>query len=396
MAFRYRVFRLLFSILVSARLSCSLLLRTGGRYSSTDEAVVSVAAANVSTVLGSQWPLNTSHAGMLEARPPRIFFLFMAIDKISNLGVWKKFFAQATPSQYRAFLHCKLPGCNEQVANSVIKVVQTVPSYYCTDLVSPMQQLVHFALSDDPHSVNSADKFVFISDSTLPGKPFSHIYSTLTVRAGSDFCAFPSNEWADVQGPSGLEMAVKYHQWIVLERAHAQKAWELWASGTDHNFMSRFQMNMHSYNSWSNNTYGDHRNFGCLDEFWHMIALFGTIKHVDANSDAAVSFSHFTGAPLRVSRTAGWQGQCDTFVMWSKYLNTAGNNPFKRFHSTLDAVSIPHGGNDQRPGWWDTISPAGISAIRNSEFLFIRKFIDNPQIAGGGNFETEYTSIVLL
>jgi hypothetical protein len=338
--------------------------------------------------------LNTSGAGILEARPPRIYFLFMAVDKISNLGVWENFFAQAHASQFRAFVHCKLQQCQDQVAHSVIKVVQTVPSYYCTDLVSPMQQLVHFALEDDPSSVNSADKFVFVSDSTLPAKPFSEIYSTLTVRVGSDFCAFPSNEWADVQGSTGLEMAVKYHQWIVLERAHAKKAWELWASGTDHDFMSRFQMNMHSY-QWSNNTYGDHRNFGCLDEFWHMAALFGTIKHVNANSDAAVSFSHFTGAPLRVSKTAGWQGQCDTFVMWAKYLNAEGNNPFKRFHDTLDALSVPHGGNDQRPGWWDTITPAGIRSIRNSEFLFVRKFIDKPRVATGGVFETEYTSIVL-
>ena len=33
----------------------------------------------------------------------------------------------------------------------------------------------------------------------------SKIYSTLAMRTGSDFCAFPSNEWADVPGVGGLE-----------------------------------------------------------------------------------------------------------------------------------------------------------------------------------------------
>lgn len=395
MAFSYHVLRLICKMLVFAWPSESLLVRSGDRSSSVHEVAEAISSDNVSRAVGSQWPLNTSGDAIFEARAPRIFFLFMAVDKISNLGVWEKFFASAHPSQFRAFVHCKLVECNDQVANSVIRIVQTVPSYYCTDLVSPMQQLINFALQDDPYSVNSADKFVFVSDSTLPAKPFADVYSTLTVRAGSDFCAFPSNEWADVQGPTGLEMAVKYHQWIVLERAHAEKTWQLWASGTDHDFMARFQMNMHSY-TWSNNSYGDNRNYGCLDEFWHMVALFGTIKHVDANHDAAVSFSRFVGAPLRVSKTAGWQGQCDTFVMWAKYLNAPGNNPFKRFYATLDAVSIPHGGNDQRPGWWDTISKNGMAAIRRSEFLFVRKFIDSPRVAGGGDFATEYASLVLV
>jgi len=327
-------------------------------------------------------------------RPARIFFLFMAVDKISNLGVWTNFFANAPPDQYRALIHCKLPSCLQFVQGSVLIPVPTVPSYYCTDLVSPMNQLLGHALNNDPGKENPADKFVFVSDSTLPAKPFSQIYATLAMRQGSDFCAFPANEWADIPGAAGgLELAVKVHQWIVLERVHAVNSCIMWASGKNHDLMQRFQMNQNAY-VWSNNTYADTRNFGCLDEFWHMAALYGTLSHVDASRDAVVSLQMFTNTPLKVSASVGWQGACDTFVLWSKYLHAPGNNPFSLLHTSLDPVSIPHGGNDQRPGWWDTISTHGIKAIRNSDFLFVRKFIDQPRLADGNDFQAAYAQFV--
>lgn len=331
---------------------------------------------------------------ILESRPPRIFFLFLAVDKVSNMGVWQKFFASAPPDQYRVFIHCKLPSCLEAVRGTFFIPVPTVPSYYCTDLVSPMNQLLGHALNHEPGSENSMDKFVFVSDSSLPAKPFAQVYQTLATRQGSDFCAFPTNEWADIPGSTGgLEIAVKVHQWIVLERVHAVISCITWANGKNHDLMQRFQMNQNQY-VWSNNTYADNRNFGCLDEFWHMTTLYGTLSHVDATRDAMVSLQMFTNAPLKVSASVGWQGACDTFVIWSKYMHAPGNNPFSQLHTSLDPASIPHGGNDQRPGWWDTISTHGIRSIRNSGFLFIRKFIDNPRLADGGDFASQYSTIV--
>lgn len=338
---------------------------------------------------------NASQPGM--SRPPRVYFLFMAVDKVSNLGVWQQFFAQAPATQYRALIHCKLPSCQAQITGSVLTAVSTVPSYYCTDLVSPMNQLLNQALTIDaaegpPHP---HDKFAFVSDSTLPAKPFAFLYRTLTMRPGSDFCIFPSNEWADIPSAVGLEMAPKHHQWITLERAHAEKASALWAGGHMHNFMSYFRMNQDQY-IWSNNSYADSRNFGCLDEFWHMAALYGTVT-AHPNTESMMDLYRFSGSPLRVSDHTGWQGTCDTFVVWSKYLHASGDNPFERLHRSLDAPSIPHGGNSARPGWWDTISPTGMRAIRNSDFLFVRKFIDNPTLTGGvGDFASNYVQLVFV
>jgi len=325
-------------------------------------------------------------------RPPRIYFMFMAVDKISNLDVWRSFFAQAPWEQYRAYIHCKYPQCAQQVQGSPLMVVQTVPSYYCTDLVSPMNQLLSYAISDSGPT-NDADKFAFVSDSTLPAKPFSVMYSTFSARRGSDFCVFPSNEWADIPGPAGQEFAVKHHQWITLERGHAEKVLKLWSQGHMHDFMTRFQMNSQQY-SWTNNSFADNRNFGCLDEFWHMAALYGTISH-DSSRDLSVPLSLFTGTPLLISASAGWQGECDTFVMWSKYLHILGRNPFNQLHSSLDPPSVPHGGNIARPGWWDKISTTGMRAIRDSSFLFVRKFIDKPALTDGASFHEAYARFVL-
>lgn len=329
--------------------------------------------------------------------PPKLYFLFLATDKISNLGVWQNFFSRAPAEQYEVFVHCKMPHCTSSLVGTKFEVVPTVPSYYCTDLVSPMNQLLSTALGKNGAG-NPADKFIFVSDSTLPAKPFQAVYGKLAARQGSDFCIFPTQEWADVRNAGVVEVAPKHHQWIILSREHAQGSSSMWAAGKLHDFMARFRMNHLGY-TWMNNTFADSRNFGCLDEFWHMAAIFGSIKQPIGSADQDVHLPNFVGGPLRVSARAGWQGTCDTFVMWSKYLGalagaTMDRSSFEKFHMSLDRASVPHGGNNQRPGWWDTISMHGIRAIRQSDFLFVRKFIDKPALADGNDFGLAYTQIV--
>lgn len=330
-------------------------------------------------------------------RPPRVYFLFLAVDKVSNLNVWQSFFAQAPVDEYRAFVHCKDPACVASVSGSALVPVPTVPSYYCTDLVSPMNQLLATALASDGQVSNRNDKFAFVSDSTLPAKPFWHIYSTLTARPGSDFCVFPSKEWADIPGAAGMDLAVKHHQWVTLARDHAERASQLWSAGTLHDFMTRYQMNTQQYSTYDN-TFGDNRNFGCLDEFWYMATLYGPLAHAGVAVHQSVLLPLYTGPPLVIGDTSEWQGACDTFVLWSQYMRPQGSSPFDRFYASLDAPSVPHGGNYARPGWWDAISSHGISAIRNSDFLFVRKFVDGPWLTDArpmsGGFAEAYARLV--
>jgi len=346
-------------------------------------------AVNFTATSGAQ----QGHAG---TRGPRIYFLMLAVNGISNFDIWKAFFANAPREQYRAFVHCKTTTCRDQVLGSAFTLVPTVPNYYCSDLVSPMQELVATALQDFDGLPNQYDKFAFISDSSLPAKPFSVVYQTLSARSGSDFCAFPSAEWADSPGSSlfRFEYAVKHHQWITMNRAHAARTWELWASGTLHNFMTQYRMNVYAQQSHSN-IFGDHRNYGCLDEFWYMLSLYGPLHAPDNQHAQDVHLSMFTGGSLRVSPDAGWQGECDTFVMWAKYMHSPGWNPFFDLYSKLDSASTPNPGDTSRPGWWDQMSSVGMRAVRESHFLFIRKFIDNPRMVDGPNFAAAWISNVL-
>jgi len=354
----------------------------------------SLHVANVADEVGVSNVTAVDRVEEAAAPPPRVFFLFLAVDKVSNLPVWDLFFKAAPSEQYRAYVHCKLDSCKAQVQGSALQPVATVPSYYCTDLVSPMNQLIATALTSDG-TPSPADKFAFVSDSTLPAKPFHVLYSTLSQRRGSDFCVFPASEWADVVGPAGqLEVVPKAHQWITLERGHAEKLLADWHQGKWHDLMSRFRMNLNAY-SGSNNSFADQRNWGCLDEFWHMAALYGPIGQVDRAQEKVVDLPLFVGAPLRVSASPGWQGECDTFVLWSHHLHAPGNNPFLKLYSSLDPKSVPHGGNFARPGWWDTITTVGLKAIRDSSFLFVRKFIDYPTLADGPSFHEAYEALVL-
>jgi len=332
-----------------------------------------------------------------EGRPPRVYFLFLAQEKISNLEIWSAFFDSASADQYRAFAHCKESQCVQLLNGSPIIPVPLVASYYCTDLVSPMNQLLSYALSLDLGPVNSADKFAFISDSSLPAKPFEEIYNTLVARDSSDFCVFPPGEWADLPNDDGdgLEVAVKVHQWITLTRHHAEKASAMWSKGVMHNFMAKFKMNQMGWDNKLDNNFADNRNWGCLDEFWYMTALFGTLKRVKNTNEQTIDLPEFTGSPLKIDKGAGWQGECDTFVIWAKYLYTLGHNKQEALMLSLDQGSIPHGGNWARPGWWDTLTATGIQAIRNSDFLFVRKFIDKPTLASGGVFADTYKKLVL-
>ncbi|CAJ1337622.1 unnamed protein product [Effrenium voratum] len=330
-----------------------------------------------------------------DARDPRVYFLFLATDKISNLDVWTAFFDSADSDKYRAFVHCKEKSCVQQMAGSPIIPVPTVASYYCTDLVSPMNQLLSYALSTDLGPVNARDKFAFISDSALPAKPFAEVHRILGERDGSDFCVFPPGEWADMPSDGDLEVAVKVHQWVTLSRDHAEHASAMWQRGVMHNFMSYFKMNQLGWNNVLDNNFADNRNWGCLDEFWYLTALYGTLKKVRRDGDQSIELPGFTGSPLRIDKNAGWQGKCDTFVIWAKYMHSLGRNEQQNLMLSLDPPSVPHGGNWARPGWWDTISTKGIHAIRNSDFLFVRKFIDKPTLHDGDNFAAAYSKIVV-
>jgi hypothetical protein len=361
----------------------------------TTGSTIAAAAAALGTARQnvSLYPMSMGYS----VRPPRVYFLFLAVDKVANLDVWNQFFLGAPRDQYRAFVHCKTEQCRAQVAQSPLVAIPDVPTVYCSDLVSAMNQLVVQAMLLDAGASNAQDQFTFVSDSTLPAKPFDMVYHSLTTRTGSSLCLFPTAEWADIATLNGVEVAPKYFQWITLNRAHAEQTRLFWASGRDRNLMEHFHMNKEVY-MWTNNTFSDHRNFGCLDEFWYFAVLFNTIHEVYPDQNRVIDFHSLEGSPIQVHSEQRWQGRCDTFVLWHKHIQAPGpgdSMAFSAFYVALDHSSTPNSGNSARPGWWTQMSTNGMHAVRNSDFLFIRKVYDKPVVTDGTDFARTYSSIVL-
>jgi len=316
---------------------------------------------------------DATHANAtVEPRKPRIYFLFLAMHGVNNFEIWKAFFKTAPAEKYRAFIHCVHDDCKRSVVGSALQVVPTVPTVYCSDLVTAQQQLIRYALMDKDGAPNPDDKFAFISDSTLPAKSFSEIYGTLAARHSSDFCVFPVGLWKEFpwylvhatvmeEGSRHSNVMMKHHQWIVLQREHAEKA--------DREF--------------SQDTIHELRHVPvCPDEFWYMFILYGSIRPPDfiyRHKD----LEHFTGSPVVTSSPGetGIQGQCDTFAFWPQDQRSSGDHENFDLYDSLDEVSLPQPESPGRPGEWSAISLHGIRSIAHSPFLFVRKLVNNTMLA---------------
>jgi len=264
------------------------------------------------------------------------------------------------------------------VAGSPLVVVPTVPTKYCKDLVTAQQQLIHYALRDTNGGVNPSDKFAFVSDSTLPAKPFSTVYSTLIGREGSDFCISPTFQWK--VGFEPWTRVIKHGQWIVLARAHAEQADRKWS-----------KVDAAQYKKIDN----------CLDEFWYAFILFGPVFAPRRGHLRQQALDHFTGGPLVTSPSAGLQGQCDTFTLRPMDRDSSfGHDTFDLYHE-LDEASTPRAIGNARPGSWATVSRQGMRKMRDSSFLFLRKFVESPKLLNAnmtpaaGDFAKFYIEIVL-
>eukprot|EP00930_Biecheleria_cincta_P012741 TRINITY_DN11709_c0_g1_i2.p1 TRINITY_DN11709_c0_g1~~TRINITY_DN11709_c0_g1_i2.p1 ORF type:complete len:406 (+),score=38.47 TRINITY_DN11709_c0_g1_i2:38-1255(+) len=129
-----------------------------------------------------------------------LHFLFLAIDDVPHAEIWKAFFANAPKGSFKIWLHCKdRSSCMNSKFLRLLpqtNLVATVPAAYCVDLVTPEIQLLTQALASGPGK-GSMEKFLLLSDSTLPLKPFSYVLRELSKSVKSDFCIYPlcpSNE----------------------------------------------------------------------------------------------------------------------------------------------------------------------------------------------------------
>lgn len=323
-----------------------------------------------------------------QGKQPVLFFLFLVYVKINNEAIWDRFFAPAVQGEeYYALVHCKSEAsCRENIrAQDRFQVIRSVETQYCFDLVSGMNALLVAAL--DLRTVGHPnDKFIFISDSTLPVKPFSTIRAQMTADAASDFCIFPRNEWAevsenfisDITRDPVMLVAVKHHQWIVLSRQHAKLSVQ--KSNEDRDMMKKFQVNM------------GFKNTGCLDEFWHFSVLYHAIEL--SGHPAIIHLKGFNGEPLKTSNHE-IQGRCDTFVHWDPRASGTANNITQLSRELTNDPGtdlMPPSGSS--PGSIKRLSRSALSALRSSAFLFVRKVDDSCVFSGCDHLVEAFDSLV--
>mmetsp|Transcript_43344 Transcript_43344/g.102042 ORF Transcript_43344/g.102042 Transcript_43344/m.102042 type:complete len:507 (+) Transcript_43344:63-1583(+) len=340
-------------------------------------------------------PMLTSAAPqILGAEKPMLFFLFLVYDHINHEDTWARFFAPAIQgTDYRALVHCKSEeSCRKNIRSlHRFEIIPSVPTTYCTDLVAGMNALLKAGLTLRPSGGSASDKFIFVSDSTVPVKPFATVQRRLTMAEAhsSDFCIFPRNEWAEVtglaagSGQSMTQVAVKHHQWIILNRKHAQQAV---AHASEHmDLMQRFQLNtMSSPNTW--------RNTGCLDEFWHFAALFGSLSFQE--EPTSIFLQDFTGEPLATNNFE-IQGECSTFVHWPPRATGLFNNMTVLAQAlSADAGTLVAPPSDLHPAVIHRLSKSSLLAMRSSWFLFARKVDSNAEFAGCGSLAEAFDNLV--
>ena len=254
---------------------------------------------------------------------------------------------------------------------------------YCTDLVGGMNALLHAAVLRSGAVENPTDKFVFVSDSTLPVEPLVPMVQRLTSDENSDFCVFPRNEWAEVPqnmpgGVSVTHLAVKHHQWVVLSRKHAEQA--VARSHMHQDLMSRFQLNM------------GYHNTGCLDEFWHFATLYPELvilDHPATNIELAGLNGGISNSNYEI------QGKCDTFVHWVPRAEGRSNHMSylaKALASDPGTIMAP--ATESRPASFSRLSGDALVSFRKSGFLFTRKVDDMAVFSGCASLADAFDQLI--
>lgn len=308
----------------------------------------------------------------------RVVFLFMVEEEIYHTDYWQAFFEGTDKSQWAGYIHCK-SHCSDKLLKAMpeFKPVDVQPTYYCHNLVDAMVSLLKGAIADGG---TKYDKFVFVSDSTLPVKPFNEIWEVLGMNDGSDICIFPTDHWGEADFNNKRVVLVKHHQWVVLNYEHAQTMVSTWGS-------------VDSEGQWSvpvrTKTYSEPLIYNaekftrspianwCADEWAFFATIFGAIPE---DGEATISIPGYLdrngGNTLLLNGpgTTKMQGTCRTFAFWSEVdedMSRLGRRIAKGYpHNALSCwPSCTY-----RPAEIEKLSNDGLLEMRRSPFLFARKF----------------------
>lgn len=226
-------------------------------------------------------------------------------------------------------------------------------------------------------SSGGIEKFVFISDSTLPVKPFQEIHRQLTSNSDSDFCVFPANQWATATIDGHFVSMVKHHQWVTLSRPHAMKIVNEWVP-VDSRGVWQVPLRGGSWTGKERNLSPQHfsrppSSNWCTDEWALFATLFGAVEP----QNGVRSFPGLSGGALRTLGLSSHstQGKCRTFSFWGvedgpDFAALANRISADGQHSKISCYPKCY----QHPASFERLSGRSLHALRESPFLFARKF----------------------
>ena len=160
--------------------------------------------------------------------PPKIAFLFLTKGKILHTDVWERYLADAESAS--VYVH-SMPTALDHTFPDLPPVfrralIPSVQTEYLKNLMHGMVQLLLYAHADARNA-----QFVFVSENSLPVKPFEHVYRELVNDTTSRFCISPGGQartaWGGLLKHSPHPERVpnstawlKAELWSSLSRAH--------------------------------------------------------------------------------------------------------------------------------------------------------------------------------
>lgn len=144
----------------------------------------------------------------------KLAFLFLTINSIYHEALWTDFFA-LHESQYSIYVHPKKPLEHDSFFKP-FELSQTVETTWANTMNAQIE-LLKEALKD-----SNNEKFIFVSESTIPLQSFDYIYEVLMAHSKSQFFFEPNYHSVRVWRSIAADDVLKNSQWIVLNRKHAE------------------------------------------------------------------------------------------------------------------------------------------------------------------------------
>lgn len=166
-----------------------------------------------------------------------LHILFLVHDALPHAQIWADWLSAAPKGMTTLWMHCvDLPACEQSNIRRVLPDInllpETEPSSHCVDLLSPAVRVLSEALKCHESRNLTNERFVLLSDSALPTKPFAVVFNTLMEDGNSGLCAFYEWPHASPSFADGVSIALfKTTQWFLLRREQAIRLVENWLPG---------------------------------------------------------------------------------------------------------------------------------------------------------------------